>query len=105
MDHGSTINYDIEEKQINLGLTLVLQEIMKYTEDLNFCELESLKETLMDNHREFISLFNFHSEELYKQLELMQQSSKAQLAPSQNTEPNMQEVAELAKKTSESKEK
>ena len=24
MDHGSTINYDIEEKQINLGLTLVL---------------------------------------------------------------------------------
>lgn len=75
MDHGSTINYDIEEKQINLGLTLVLQELLNYTEDLNFCELESLRENLYDNHREFRSLFTHHSEEIKKRLDLLHQQS------------------------------
>jgi hypothetical protein len=53
MDQGSTINYDIEEKQINLGLNLMLQELIKFNDDIILCEQESLANILMNNHEDF----------------------------------------------------
>ena len=69
---------------------------MKYTEDLNYCELEMLKEHLMDNHREFRSLYNYHSEEISQEIDkLLQKNQQNQQV---NAEPVMKEVAELAQK-------
>jgi hypothetical protein len=42
MDKGSSINYDIEEKQINLGNNLISQEINTYNDDFSQCEQETL---------------------------------------------------------------
>jgi len=42
MDQGQTINYDIEEKQINLGLNLVLQELLSYHEEMNNSEMKMI---------------------------------------------------------------
>lgn len=53
MDQGSTINYDIEEKQITLGLNLMLQELIKFNDDIILCEQESLANILMNNHEDF----------------------------------------------------
>jgi hypothetical protein len=38
MDKGSSINYDIEEKQINLGNNLISQEMTTYNDDFSQCE-------------------------------------------------------------------
>ena len=38
MDQGSKINYDIEEKQINLGQRLIHQEFTHLAEEINSCE-------------------------------------------------------------------
>jgi len=38
MDQGSKINYDIEEKQINLGQRLILQEFTQLAEEIKNCE-------------------------------------------------------------------
>ena len=46
MDHGQAINFDIEEKQMNFGLNLVEQELLRYNDPLNFCKLESLQALL-----------------------------------------------------------
>lgn len=40
MDQGSKVNYDIEEKQINLGRKLVLQEFTSIYEEMSLCEQE-----------------------------------------------------------------
>ena len=64
MDQGSSINYDIEEKQINLGLKLVEQELLRYHEDLNFYRQESLVDQLYSNHADFKTLYNYHYDEI-----------------------------------------
>tara|TARA_B110000285_G_scaffold152971_1_gene170801 strand:- start:399 stop:515 length:117 start_codon:yes stop_codon:yes gene_type:complete len=38
MDQGSTINFDVEEKQINLGKNLLLQEMTKFNDEFTNCE-------------------------------------------------------------------
>ena len=43
MDQGSTINYDIEEKQINLGHNLLVTQMIGLNDDLNECEFEGIK--------------------------------------------------------------
>jgi len=50
MDKGSSINYDIEEKQINLGNNLIQQEITSYNEDFSQCEQENLQDLLFEHH-------------------------------------------------------
>ena len=50
MDKGSSINYDIEEKQINLGNNLIQQEISSFNDDFSACEQENLRELLFEHH-------------------------------------------------------
>lgn len=81
MDQGSSINYDIEEKQINLGLKLVEQELLKYHEDLNFYRQESLVDQLYSNQADFKVLYSHHYEEIeqvIRQIEKAQQESQRQ---------------------------
>jgi len=72
MDQGSNINFDVEEKEINLGIQLFQQELYKYNEDLNFCEIEQLAEILHTNHGDFKALYKKHYDELKRELEQMQ---------------------------------
>ena len=58
MDQGSKINYDIEEKQINLGQRLIMQEFTYLADEINKCEHQSLKEILCDNYYDFNKLFS-----------------------------------------------
>ena len=53
MDQGSTINYEVEERQLNLGHTLVMQELLKFHEDLIKVEQERIKEDLFGNYKDF----------------------------------------------------
>jgi len=81
MDQGSSINYDIEEKQINLGLKLVEQELLKYHEDLNFYRQEALVDQLFSNQADFKMLYNYHYDEIeqvIRQIEKAQQESQRQ---------------------------
>ena len=79
MDQGSSINYDIEEKQINLGLKLVEQELLKYHEDLTFFKQESLQDILYSNHTDFKNLYSYHMDEIdqvVKDIEKIQQEQQ-----------------------------
>jgi hypothetical protein len=69
MDQGSKINYDIEEKQINLGRKLVYQMFTQLMKDLNLCEHETAKDQLGDNFKDFKFLYNYHMAEIKKHIE------------------------------------
>ena len=53
MDQGSTINYEVEERQLNLGHTLVMQELLKFHEEFIKVEQERIKEELQENYKDF----------------------------------------------------
>lgn len=80
MDFGAGINFDIEEKQINLGLNLIEQELMKFNDALNFSKMESLSDILKGNMPDFKALYDVHQDELVKELENIEQmaSNKSQ---------------------------
>lgn len=69
MDQGSKVNYDIEEKQINLGRKLVLQEFTSLYEELSLCEQEAAKGLLGDNFKDFKMLLNYHLNEIKRYAE------------------------------------
>lgn len=64
MDQASTINYDIEEKQINLGVMLVTRKLEPFHEEMNACECLDLAPLLGSNHRDFLKLYNHHADEV-----------------------------------------
>ena len=64
MDQGSTINYDIEEKDINLGLNLIQSKLLSYNEELQLCEQEHIRQALHENYRDFKMLFNHFNDEI-----------------------------------------
>ena len=66
MDKGSSINYDIEEKQINLGNNLISQEITTFNDDFTQCEQETLKELLFEHQNDFKMLYNLRNDEINK---------------------------------------
>jgi len=64
MDQGTTINFDIEEKEINLGLNLILQQLMPLNDELQLVEQEQIREQLQENYRDFKVLFNRCNDEV-----------------------------------------
>ena len=64
MDQGSTINYDIEEKEINLGANLIFKELAGLQEEFVGCEMESLKDLLGDSFSDFKMLYSSHMNEI-----------------------------------------
>ena len=68
MDHGTNIDVDIEEKQVNLGQTLIQQELFKYNEDFNQCEIDQVQDVLYDNHIDFRNLYKQHYEDIINEI-------------------------------------
>lgn len=93
MDQGSIINYDVEEKETNLGIQLLLQELVKYNEDLNFIEIDSLEEVLLSNHGSFKALYKKHYEELKSALEQMQTANRV---GSMNIDQNHETISQAS---------
>ena len=64
MDQGSTINYDIEEKEINLGKNLVHRETKGLQQEFTDCEMENLKDLLGESYKDFRMLYDMHMDEI-----------------------------------------
>ena len=56
MDQGSTINFDVEEKQINLGRNLFFQEMSKFNDEFSNCEQESVRDAIPDHSNIFFAI-------------------------------------------------
>lgn len=76
MDQGSLINYDIEEKQINLGVNLMIQELLNYIDDINKCERQAVAEDLLGNHKDFKMLYSKHYDEIQQAINQLSQNNK-----------------------------
>ena len=72
MDQASTINYDIEEKQINLGVQLVTRKLEPLHEEMNTCECLDLEPLLASNHKDFLKLYNHHFDEVTRAIAAVQ---------------------------------
>jgi hypothetical protein len=97
MDKGTTINYDIEEKEINLGLNLILQQLMPYNEELQLCEQEHIHQLLQENFRDFKMLFNHHN------FEIMQVSQKVEKMYQQLSRHGGQTMRQLSEDKNENR--
>ena len=73
MDQGSTINFDVEEKQINLGRNLFFQEMSKFNDEFSNCEQESVRDAIPDHSNDFKYLFNSRLKEIDNAVEQIQQ--------------------------------
>lgn len=56
MDKSQPIDFDIEERQINLGQELVVRHLKKYNPDLFSSFQDQIKQVLFDNYDDFKSL-------------------------------------------------
>lgn len=69
MDQGSTINFDVEEKQINLGRNLFFQEMSKFNDEFANCEQESVRDSIPEHCKDFKFLYNSRLQEINSAIE------------------------------------
>mmetsp|Transcript_11822 Transcript_11822/g.19982 ORF Transcript_11822/g.19982 Transcript_11822/m.19982 type:complete len:893 (-) Transcript_11822:38-2716(-) len=73
MDNSQQINYDMEERLINLGHDLVLQELLHFNPDIAQCFHETLVQNLQRNYEEFRQLYLFHLGQINRELDYVEE--------------------------------
>ena len=97
MDQGQTINYDIEEKQINLGLNLVLQELLSYHEEMNNSEMKMIQQALQDNYRDFKMIYTHYNDEVRQLLSAADSIARQQKQKNESSTTHRQTIANASK--------